>query len=251
MKTHKYNDDYVHGMDWITKLQNFPLTNYRRYQYDLISKYIGENILEIGSGDRSFTELIVTNNRKLKRLFSIEPSETLFNAYSGRTFGSATLFGTEDLFDLNPDVHGVFDTIILVHVLEHIQNDKKALDHLHSLLAPNGKVLIEVPALPMLFSVHDKMLGHFRRYNRRSFRSMVDDELYSIEKLWYQDPFGVLGSLVFFKILKIQLNSAEGVKLVSNQGGVYDKYIIPLTKRMERWITFSFGLSLSGVLVKK
>jgi hypothetical protein len=54
------DDKYVHGMGWgndeIT-LSDF--TNYRKYQYNLISKYIGSNILEVGSGDRGFTKLIV------------------------------------------------------------------------------------------------------------------------------------------------------------------------------------------------
>jgi SAM-dependent methyltransferase len=251
MENCKTDDVYVHGMDWITKLEKFPLSNYRRYQYDLIGKYIGENVLEVGSGDRSFTELIIANNPELKMLFSIEPSETLFNAYKNRTFGATAVFGTEDLFVLDPNKHGLFDTIILVHVLEHIEHDKKALDHLHSLLSPNGKILIEVPALPILFSVHDEMLGHYRRYNRRNLKAIVDTDFYSIERLWYQDPFGILGSLLFFKLLKIRLNSAEGVKLVGKQGGVYDQILIPITKRLERLVTFPFGLSLTAVLRTK
>jgi len=251
--THKEQQDdvYVHGMDWITQLESFPLSNYRTYQYDLIGKYIGENVLEVGSGDRSFTKLIVANNPQLKRLLSIEPSDTLFKAYKNRTFGSVVAFGTDDLFDLTPDKHGLFDTIILVHVLEHVEQDGKALNHLHGLLAPNGRVLIEVPALPILFSVHDEMLGHFRRYSRKNFRAMVNPELYEVDRLWYQDPFGVLGSLLFFKLLKIKLNSARGVKLVGNQGGIYDRFLIPFSKSIERWIAFPFGLSLTGVLTKK
>lgn len=244
-------DVYVHGMDWVTQLEKFPLSNYRTYQYDLIRKHIGENVLEVGSGDRSFTELIVANNSHLKRLLSIEPSDTLFKAYQNRTFGTVVTFGTEDLFELTPDKHGLFDTIILVHVLEHVEQDRKALDHLHGLLAPEGRILIEVPALPILFSVHDEMLGHYRRYNRNKFRSMVNSELYAIDRLWYQDPFGVFGSLLFFKLLKVKLNSAEGVKLVGNQGGIYDRFLIPFSKSIERWITFPFGLSLTGVLSKK
>ena len=251
MQTSKPNDPYVHGMDWITKLKGSPLSNYRNYQFELISHYIGESVLEIGSGDRSFTELIVTKTPHLKKLLSIEPSQTLFKAYKDKTFGANVVFGTEDLFALDPDIHGTFDTIILVHVLEHIKYDRKALDHLHKLLSQNGRVLIEVPALPLLYSVHDKTLGHYRRYNRKNFGEMVDSVRYKTERLWYQDIIGVVGSLVFFKLLKVRLNSSEGMKLVKNQGGFYDRVLVPISKYVERFITFPFGLSLTGVLRKQ
>ena len=155
------------------------------------------------------------------------------------------------MFELTRKKHGLFDTIILVHVLEHVEQDREALDHLHGLLAPKGRVLIEVPALPILFSVHDEMLGHYRRYNRQNFRAMVNSDLYAIDKLWYQDLFGVFGSLLFFKLLKIKLDSVQGVKLVGNQGGIYDRFLIPISKGIERWITLPFGLSLTGVLSKR
>jgi hypothetical protein len=68
--TDKINEDQiVNGMDWMANenLTNFELSNYRKYQYDLISKYVGVNILEIGAGDRSFTKQIVDNsNKKIK-----------------------------------------------------------------------------------------------------------------------------------------------------------------------------------------
>ncbi len=35
-------DKYVHGMDWGSENSSLSdLTNYRKYQYDLIDKYIG------------------------------------------------------------------------------------------------------------------------------------------------------------------------------------------------------------------
>ncbi len=68
--------------------------------------------------------------------------------------------------------------------------------------------------------------------------------------MWYQDPIGVLGSLYFFKLRKIKLKSEEGQNLVSSQGGIYDKYVIPFEKKIEKYITFPFGLSLTAILKK-
>ena len=102
-----------------------------------------------------------------------------------------------------------------------------------------------------LFSVHDDMLGHFRRYNKRNFKSMIDSSKYAIKKLWYQDAIGMIGSFIFFKVKKVRLKSAEGVELVKNEGALYDRYVIPFEKFYERFITLPFGLSITGVLIKK
>lgn len=248
------HDHIVHGMDWGAgeQLKDFELSNYRRYQFNLIADHIGRDVLEIGAGDRSFTNQIVRNAPQVERIVSIEPSATLKETYAEKYAlpDFVTITG-EDLFDLTPDTHGLFDTIILVHVLEHIEKDRAALDHVWSLLAPGGKVLIEVPALPWLFSVHDRMLGHYRRYNKRNFRAMVDDSKYTVRDLWFQDAIGVLGSFIFFKLRKIELKSDQGVELVTKQGAVYDRYVIPFESFYERFVRLPFGLSLTGVLEKR
>jgi len=246
-------DEYVHGMDWgVGELQSFELSNYRKYQFDLIGKHIGKNILEVGSGDRSFTNQIVKNAHGIDRIVSVEPSSTLMDAFKDKyKLPEYVTFEGLDLFDITPSSFGLFDTIILIHVLEHVINDRDALTHLHSLLAPGGKVLIEVPAMPSLFSPHDELVGHVRRYNKKNFRAMVDTSLYDLKDLWFQDEIGMIGSFIFFKIKKVKLKSEKGVNLVKNQGRFYDKYVIPFEKFYEKFIRFPFGLSLTGILQKK
>ncbi len=247
-------DTIVHGMDWGAgeELKDFELSNYRKYQYDLIGKHIGKNILEVGSGDRSFTNQIVKNAKGVERIISIEPSATLMDLYQDKyKLPDYVKLTADNLFDIKPETYGLFDTIILIHVLEHVEKDREAVSHLHSLLKPGGKVLIEVPAMQSLFSVHDKMLGHYRRYNKRNFRAMVDDNLFTTKKLWFQDAIGMVGSFIFFKMKKIELKSDAGVDLVKNQGKLYDKYLIPIENFYEKFITLPFGLSITGILEKK
>jgi 2-polyprenyl-3-methyl-5-hydroxy-6-metoxy-1,4-benzoquinol methylase len=248
------DDKIVHGMDWGAdeELKDFELSNYRKYQYDLIGKYIGTNILEVGAGDRSFTNQIVKNCQGFERIVSIEPSETLFEFYRNKyKLPDNVIVTSDNLFDLTPETYGLFDTIIFIHVLEHVEKDREALDHMHNLLKPGGKILIEVPAMQSLFSVHDKMLGHYRRYNKKNFRAMINNDLYTIKKLWFQDAIGMIGSFIFFKMKKIKLKSDQGVNLVKKQGKIYDKYLIPIEKFYERFITLPFGLSITGILEKK
>ena len=163
--SNKEADQYVHGMDWLSgELEEFELSNYRKYQYDLIAKHLGKNILEIGSGNRSFTNQVLKHSRQFDRIISIEPSVTLFSLHENKfKFPDNISFHMMDLFNMTKDTFGLFDTAIFIHVLEHIEKDREALNKVHELLLPKGNVLIEVPALPFLFSVHDEMLGHYRR----------------------------------------------------------------------------------------
>jgi SAM-dependent methyltransferase len=214
----KETDQYVHGMDWLSgELEEFELSNYRKYQYDLIAKHLGKNILEVGSGDRSFTNQILKYAKQFNRIVSIEPSTMLFELHGNKyKFPNHISFHRMDLFNMKEDTFGLFDTALFIHVLEHIERDREALNKVYELLLPKGKILIEVPALPFLFSVHDEMLGHYRRYNKKTLTEIIDTDKYVIKDIWYQDIIGILGSFYFFKIKKTKLASTDGVHLVKN-----------------------------------
>lgn len=244
-------DRFVHGMDWTKKVKNYKMNNYRKYQYDLIGKYIGKNIMEVGSGEKGFTNEIVKNVENIKRLISIEPSKTLFKLHKNKfLFPKFVSFFMKDLFDLKKKTFGSFDTILFIHVLEHIKEDKKALEKSYELLKPGGKILIEVPALPFLYSSHDKFLGHYRRYSKKYMLSIINKKKLKVIDIWYQDFIGILGSLLYFKFKKITLNTNTGANLVSNQGKIYDKYIVPFQKFVEKYIRPPIGLSLTIILQK-
>ncbi len=59
-----------------------------------------------------------------------------------------------------------FDLIGLFDVLEHVEDDEAALAALAGRLAPDGRIVMTVPAFPWLWSPHDERHHHFRRYTR-------------------------------------------------------------------------------------
>ena len=246
-------DKYVNEMDWGDDLAGFSkFDNYRNYQFKLIQEYIGSQVFEIGTGDRSFADQILLNCSHDLNVFSIEPSSTFFELGKNKTyFPPNFIFSMKDIYEIGEGYRSKFDTALMIHVLEHIEDDARVLNHIHPLLVDGGHLLIQVPALQWLFSQHDKSLGHYRRYNKAMIRQIVDLKKFSIEKMWYQDPIGVLGSLYYFKFKKIKLKSDSGNQLINNQGIIYDKYIIPFEQFIEKYITFPFGLSLTIILKKK
>ena len=59
-----------------------------------------------------------------------------------------------------------FDLVIASDVLEHIEDEGKALREWTRVLRPGGQVLVFVPAHAYLWSEHDVVNHHFRRYSR-------------------------------------------------------------------------------------
>ena len=61
---------------------------------------------------------------------------------------------------------GQFDVVIASDVLEHIEDEEKALCEWNRILKPSGKLIVFVPAFKMLWSKHDEANHHYRRYSK-------------------------------------------------------------------------------------
>jgi SAM-dependent methyltransferase len=73
---------------------------------------------------------------------------------------------------------GTFDVVIALDVLEHVAADEAFLvDEIVPALAPGGTAVLSVPAHTWLFSDHDRMLQHVRRYAPSDFRVLIDRHL--------------------------------------------------------------------------
>jgi SAM-dependent methyltransferase len=83
------------------------------------------------------------------------------------------------------------DTIILLNVLEHIEDDGAAVAQLFRIVKPGGAVIIEVPAGSSLFDVYDRVLLHQRRYDMGSLLTRLRTVGFQIERSSH------LGSLLY------------------------------------------------------
>ncbi|MGH8505184.1 MAG: class I SAM-dependent methyltransferase [Stenotrophobium sp.] len=73
-----------------------------------------------------------------------------------------------------------YDLIALFDVLEHIEDDAEALRQIRALLAPKGRLIITVPAYPFLWSQHDLVAHHHRRYTRARLLQLCRDQGYRV-----------------------------------------------------------------------
>ena len=80
----------------------------------------------------------------------------------------------------------------MLDVLEHIEDDLAAMRHLGRLLTPGGHAVLTVPALQVLWSQHDVVNRHYRRYTRQQFADRLREAGLSIERIGYYFGWTVL-----------------------------------------------------------
>jgi SAM-dependent methyltransferase len=68
---------------------------------------------------------------------------------------------------------GSFDVVVAFDVIEHVEHDVASLASLGKQLAPGGRLVMTVPAMPWLWSKHDETHHHYRRYTRSSLNDAL------------------------------------------------------------------------------
>jgi len=88
-----------------------------------------------------------------------------------------------------------FDVVTALDMLEHVDDDLKALDELHRIMKVGGLLVITVPAYGFLWSEHDEALHHRRRYAASELRNKLTRSDFEVERISYYI------TLLFFPIL--------------------------------------------------
>ena len=136
-----------------------------------------------------------------------------------------------------------FDRISCLNVLEHIEADLLALRHMHQLLAPHGKLVLLVPALPFLYGSLDALVGHYRRYTKKSIKNVLTATGFTVEYVSYMNFWGMFSWFTAGKIFQHQSFSARACRRLDT--------FVPFLEKMELLIRPPFGQTLIAVASKK
>jgi len=79
-----------------------------------------------------------------------------------------------DILQRVPELEKSFDILLLFDVLEHLKDEDRFLEAVRFHLAPEGKILINVPAFQQFYSSYDVAAGHLRRYSIASLRRVAE-----------------------------------------------------------------------------
>lgn len=157
-------------------------------------------ILDIGCGDGLFFDVL----RRFGLPEGVEPDEHIVTA-TGRRKGTIYVRPFEPSFDPGKR----YGLILMLDVLEHLDNDLEALIHVRSLLAPGGRLILTVPASQALWTNHDVMNQHRRRYTHQGLERVAREAGLSVSFLSYY--FVWLAPLKLLVRLKERLFRSEPV----------------------------------------
>jgi SAM-dependent methyltransferase len=135
-------------------------------------------ILEIGCGTGHNLPMLAKFGRV--EAIEIDPAaREIASQRLGQPVGSAplpALTGVE---------RGAYDLIAVLDVVEHIEDDVAALKAMAECLKPGGKILITVPAHQWMWSAHDTVNHHHRRYSKGSLEKAIAAAGLKSRKLGY------------------------------------------------------------------
>ena len=89
-----------------------------------------------------------------------------------------------------------YDLIVILDVIEHLDDDLSALEALYYKLKPGGYLLVTVPAYMFLWSEHDEINHHKRRYRLKELKQVV-------RKAGYQVNYGSYFNTILFPLIAI------------------------------------------------
>ena len=218
--------------------------NYHRWIFEEVHPFLGMRIAEIGGGLGTFSQEIIEGHVRLHAESSLdvfEPAVDLHSHLRQRFLTShADLMAARRL----AAVTGYFsasanryDSVVMVNVLEHIQQEDGLLADIHEALTTDGTIIVVVPALSWLYSRFDRAVGHVRRYEKRPLCALLSKHGFKIVKAQYMDVVGAVGWYVVNVL-------AQSRSLNCSLAAFYDRCGIPLTRRLEHLCRPPIGKTL-------
>lgn len=217
--------------------------NYHKWILDEFMPFIGKDILEVGAGTGNFSKLVLDETGP-GSFTALEPAARIckYLAAGLRSYPQARVVNGF-LKNFQPKVHPAPDTIFYINVLEHVFDDSGELKLAAEILKTGGAICIFVPALGWLYSRYDAKVGHFRRYNKKQLLGTIRAAGLEVIKCRYFDLPGVLPWLAVFRIM-----GQESIR--AGRASLYDKYAVPLARKIEGTFRPPLGKNLLAVCKK-
>jgi SAM-dependent methyltransferase len=158
----------------------YPDVNRLVVQRPLVLRLLGNHLgrtLEVGCGEGMYTQSLAARSTSLfVSDLSVAPAQSLMSTVVPRPRGIAC-----DAQKL-PFAPGVFDTVVMTEVLEHLPEDRRTLERIHALLKDGGRFLLSVPTPPV--PIHDSL--HVREgYSIEDLTSLLDGAGFTVVEHQY------------------------------------------------------------------
>ena len=169
---------------------------------------------------------------------------------SCRKFGYKELILT-DAGDLSKIISNDASLVTLCDVLEHLEDDKRALEEAYRIVKPGGFIFVTAPAFGFLWGGADRLSLHKRWYSRKRLIQLLRGAHFKPVRSTYFNTFlflPILAVRLMERFLKLN-SSMEYEPLHGVLNGVL-KTIFSFERHLIKYINLPFGVSLMAIAKK-
>jgi len=218
-------------------------TTWKGYVRRQVAPYLGREVLEVGAGHGGTTQALCHGGHD--RWVCLEPDADLAGR-AARAVAAGELPACCEVIQgtlADLPVGAVFDTLLYMDVLEHIEDDRAETERAVAWLRPHGYLVVLAPAHPWLFTPFDTAIGHYRRYTKRTLRAVIPADL-ELVRLAYLDAVGLFASLSNRLVLRSAMPTPRQI-------AVWDRLMVPLSRLTDPLLGHVVGKSVLGVWRKQ
>ncbi|MBN2213292.1 MAG: class I SAM-dependent methyltransferase [Bacteroidales bacterium] len=206
-------------------------------------------ILDIGSSEGAFLDYLNNHHLKFK---GIDIDENALEFCRERGYGDRIQYG--DIREI-PFQENSFDVATALDIVEHVDDDQKAMKEISRVLVKGGIALVIVPAYQWLWSRNDELYHHQRRYSKKAFVMLSSNSGFETGQWshfnFFLFPLFVLAT-IFSKLFPGRIKNSTVLKPLPKPVN----YLLKQIMYLESWmisrlgIRFPFGSSMIFVLKK-
>jgi SAM-dependent methyltransferase len=200
---------------------------------------VNRSILDVGSGTGEMLDML--SEFGAVRGLDMSPRAV---AYCHDRFGSSVDVRVGRV----PDDLAPADVITAFDVIEHLDDDAGALERIRAVLPPGGLFVCTVPAFQFLWSGHDEVNHHRRRYSRHELRQRLESAGFRVERLTY------FNALLFPAVAGVRLirrrtsgDPRSDMALPPRWANRLLLHLFKFERRLVRRRSLPFGVSLLAV----
>ncbi|WP_445454258.1 class I SAM-dependent methyltransferase [Flavobacterium sp. 25HG05S-40] len=214
----------------------------RKYLLDLLKSAPKDSkILDIGCSSGIFLNDLEKLGFKKDNLFGIDISAKAIENCKANGIPHSYVMDAQNI-----TLTESFDIIIASDCLEHLKEDQRALKNWKNLLKVGGKMYVFVPAFMSLWSYHDVVNMHHRRYTNAELKAKIVTEHLEIQKAGYWNFFLFLPVYSFRKLSAIIQKNKKGESDITIGNPLVNKALLQLIifeNKLLKVMNFPFGVS--------
>jgi hypothetical protein len=211
--------------------------NWKQYLREVTSPYLRGHVLEVGGGIGTTTSAFRSSAQTSWTALEPDPELAIRLARRAAALPDPVRIVVGTLDAIRPEP--LFDCVIYIDVLEHIERDAEELRRAAVRLTRGGSIIVLSPAHQSLYTAFDAAIGHYRRYDRRSLTSLTPAGTTLID-LRYLDSAGLWLSVGNRVLLRSSSPTVAQVTL-------WDRWCIPVSRRIDHLLGHRLGKSILAV----